>query len=278
MESKTHKAFSQDIVSGLFEEPIEKYHEARAIGSTHIRTFLKSTLQFMHMWNNPNDESTDAFLIGSALHCSVLEPDEFDKRFAVGPKDIDRRTKTGKETWADFVERSNGKEILTMDMYKMVHKMTDSIYQNQIAHELLADTQRELSARVALSNGLVVQCRPDAMKSSALIDVKTTMSIGKFASEIRGHAYPIQAAFYWFIMSSLYPEAYGEANFYWIAVEKMKAHECRVFGMDNADLKDVCERTVKPALKQMKDFFDQHYPFDLMNPPQQEAIEWVSAL
>ena len=55
---------------------------------------------------NPQKE-TPALVIGSAVHCAVLEPEEFGKRYAVGPR-VDRRTKAGKEEWEAFLQTSAG--------------------------------------------------------------------------------------------------------------------------------------------------------------------------
>ena len=42
------------------------------------------------------DEDSPALIMGKAVHCRILEPQEFGKRYTIAPQ-IDRRTKEGKE-------------------------------------------------------------------------------------------------------------------------------------------------------------------------------------
>ena len=57
---------------------------------------------------------TSALVLGKALHCRVFEPAEFGKRYAIAPS-VDKRTKEGKELYADFVQQSEGLTVLTRE-------------------------------------------------------------------------------------------------------------------------------------------------------------------
>ena len=73
-----------------------------------------------HYWErylNPHaspQKETPALLIGSAVHCAVLEPEEFGKRYAVGPR-VDRRTSKGKAEWEAFLIAAALKGLTCLD-------------------------------------------------------------------------------------------------------------------------------------------------------------------
>lgn len=46
-------------------------------------------------------KETDAMLLGTVVHCLILEPDTFSKRYVVGPN-VNASTLEGKEAWAEF--------------------------------------------------------------------------------------------------------------------------------------------------------------------------------
>lgn len=276
MKSIKNKTFSQVLSEGLFDEPINKYHKTKAVGSTHLRTFLKSPAQFVDLWLHGYQKKSEAFTIGSALHGLVLEPDKFHDRFACAPE-INRRTNAGKAEWQSFCEDNEGKEILSKDQISLSVKMSTSIHGNELASYLLRNTKREQSARVKLTNGLVAQCRPDALCLNKIIDVKTCSSLEKFKYEVKTYGYDIQAAFYYFILSRLFPEQYGSADFYFIVVDKTNINEVMVTGLDNETLKMILDEKVKPALAELGEFFGLVKDFSSYR-PQQKETKWMNII
>jgi len=271
---KNKHTTSQDVKTGLFDEPIQLYHATRAVGSTHLRTFMRSRAAFAHMWTHPFDKKTEAMTVGSALHCMVLEPHKFKDDFVVAPE-INRRTKAGKEEWEQFQAINAGKEVLKPEHMEQVRKMSDNIMRHNIAEELLKDAEVEKSARVSLSNGLITQCRPDAINNGKIIDVKTCQDVSKFHWDARSHKYNVQAAFYYFILSSLYPDRFEEADFYFIAVDKSEVCDVRVYGIDNATLQQTVSEEVKPTIRDLGYFLNDTE--DLLNyVPNQEEIDWLN--
>ena len=269
MENKD--IFSQ-ARTGLFEEDIEVYHGTKAISSTLLRLFMKSPKKFSHAWEGKQERvETEAFRVGSALHCMVLEPKEYPKRFVVAPE-INRRTKAGRDEWEMFLVNHEGKEVLKYEQYEQVLSMAEAISKDGLASGLLEDTKREMSARVTLTNGLVIQCRPDAMKAGHLLDVKTCVDVGKFKWEMKSYGYHLQAAFYYFLMSRLFPEDYGEANFYFLAVEKSSPWEVKVYGLGYDNLQMIVEQYIEPAFHNLKDYL---YERDINEAGE---IEWLDIL
>ena len=261
------------VKTGLFVEEINKYHATDAISSTNLREFLSSPKKFLHRMSGKMErEETDAFRVGSAVHCSILEPELLNKNFQVLPE-INRRTKEGREVYAKLMGDAavTSVTLLKQEQMDMVYGITASVMAEPIALELLEGTQREMSARVRLSNDLLVQCRPDALKPGCIIDVKTCANVSKFPYEMKSYGYHIQAAFYYFILSSIMPEQHGESAFYFIAVEKGDPYEVKLFGLDNTTLKFLVDEHIKPALINIKKFIDEPSSTS-------QSIEWLNIL
>ncbi len=79
-------------------EPIQTYHANPAISHSKLEVFRRRPRLFFKRYvekSLPPPETTTAFRVGSAVHCAILEPEEFNARFVVSQK-FDRRTKDGK--------------------------------------------------------------------------------------------------------------------------------------------------------------------------------------
>lgn len=63
----------------------EKYFAAPGLSNSMMKDLAISPLRMWHRWINPQreiDEPTAQMQFGTALHCAILEPDEFQRRFA----------------------------------------------------------------------------------------------------------------------------------------------------------------------------------------------------
>jgi hypothetical protein len=72
-----------------------------------LKAFAKSPNHYLQYVNREFVE-TPAMVLGSALHCAVLEPNEYGKRYTIAPK-FDRRTKAGKEQAEAWELAADGK-------------------------------------------------------------------------------------------------------------------------------------------------------------------------
>lgn len=185
---------------GRHTMPASEYHANEAIG--------KSTLDLIHRdpylveWSRKapvDDSDSDALKFGTALHSILLEPEKFVSEYAVAPKS-DMRTNAGKAEYADFVESSKGKAILSADDYRKLQIMRDSVMAHPQAVKLI-----EAEGEVEQSwfwkderTGLQCKCRPDKYipSSNLLVDVKSTASIAKFAYSVEDYRYYVQDPWY----------------------------------------------------------------------------------
>lgn len=78
------------------------YHAKHDIGASGLKLIInKSPAHYYHAYLSPTREQkepTPAMQIGTAWHCAVFEPDEFDQRFALFTGD--KRTSLGREQFA----------------------------------------------------------------------------------------------------------------------------------------------------------------------------------
>ncbi len=163
---------------------------------------------------------TDAMTFGSAFHCFVLEPDEFDSRYIVLPK-MDRRTKEGKAAFESF--SASGRELISEGDFQAMLRMRDSIMSNSAAVELLEGCAYEQPFQIPFE-GTQVKGIVDAWRKGAFIlDLKTCAdaSPDAFARAAHLSMYHEQAA--------LYQMACRESRFYWVAIENVAPYNCAVY-------------------------------------------------
>ncbi len=175
----------------------------------------KSPEYFRFMMDNPQPV-TPAMKFGSAIHMNVLQPEEFNNHYAIAPK-FDRRTKKGKEDYAEFIKSNMLKTIISEDDYVLIEQMTDKLMRDSDANTLISNGDKERI--IAWNNeeydvnckGMLDVYRED---SGIIVDLKTTQdsSYNGFASSVRKFKYYKQAAFYL--------DAVRAQEFYIVAIEK----------------------------------------------------------
>ena len=145
-------------------ETNEQYHANSAISHSKLELFRRRPISYYRRFiarTVARPETTEAFRIGSAAHCAVLEPDQFWARYALRPDGIDRRTKDGKAAFAEFESANVGKVVIAKDEAGDVEEMTAAVQHHPLASQLLAVGLPELSWRVEPVGGMALQCRTD---------------------------------------------------------------------------------------------------------------------
>lgn len=211
----------------------EAYHADRThISKSNLDKLAKSPAHFKWSLDNP-EEPTLAMEIGTMTHTFILEPSEFENRYAIQPK-FDGRTKEGKAA-KDLWARQNGcKKPITEDYMTILEGMKRSVYANKSAGKLLSsDGEAEVSF-FGQVEGVNCKCRFDWItKDGIAVDLKTTeaANMTDFGRSVWSFRYFVQAPFYKSVAASCGVDI---KRFFFLAVEKGAPHACCLYEIDEA--------------------------------------------
>jgi len=169
-------------------------------------------------------EATPAMVDGTIIHCAILEPDSFDKRFIVAPE-INKRTNAGKAEWAEFCKDNESKTVITAAQYDMSMSAQKAAYGHPTASELLSGGKAEQAYFWQDERtGEKCKCKADYV-SDVIVDLKTCSSAapGAFSKACADFKYHWQQAWY--------SRGIGIDDFYFIALEK-KTYFVEVYQLD----------------------------------------------
>lgn len=167
-------------------------------------------------------EKLKALDMGTALHCVLLEPEEFDKRFIVAPE-FNRRTNQGKADEAAFLKDCEGLGMTVMDAEqgRKLQLMRGSAMAYPPARWLLeADGHCEASIYWDdEETGELCRIRPDRYLTGqpVIVDVKKVADMDRFARHVEEFRYHVQHAMY---CDGFYQHFYEYPQFVFIAVSE----------------------------------------------------------
>lgn len=176
------------------------YHaETAHLSASGLKLFMRSPRHYWDAYLNPDRyirPSTAAMKIGTAVHCAILEPEEFDRRYMLRPDHINARTNDGKAELAAIAE--SGIEILNPDDFAQVTAMSSAFRAHPVSARLFTLDYRAEQTIFGEINGVPCKCRPDFMAADIMMDVKSTRdaSIAGFGRQAWNLGYHIQEAFY----------------------------------------------------------------------------------
>lgn len=180
----------------------EDYHNGLGISKSQLDIVAKDPA--LLFWNKdaPEDEEKkDALNMGTALHCILLEPDEFKNRFIEAPE-FNRRKKEGKEDEQAFLKEcaSTGKTVMDYEQHRKLRLMRDSVFAHIGAKRLLeADGYCESSIYWNdPETKELCRIRPDKLipDHNIILDVKKVSKISDFSKHIEEFRYHVQDAMY----------------------------------------------------------------------------------
>ena len=210
------------------------YHAAEGLSKSDLDLIHISPAHFKVL--KDSKEQTAAMLFGSALHKFVLEPDDFENEFVTAPE-CDRRTKEGRAIYAAFSEKAVGKDVISRQQLSDISSIAESIINHPLAGKLLEGGKAEQSYfwEDAETN-LLCKCRPDYIKGSYCIDLKTTQSAkpADFMKSAYNYRYHVQA--YWY-MKGLRACGVDVTDFIFIAAEKEPPYAICVYAAGEDFLK-----------------------------------------
>ena len=223
--------------SGIVIETNAEYHGYReAISKSRLANMSVCPAYFKWCEDNPTEPSDD-MVIGSAFHKIVLEPETFDDEFVVMPN-FDRRTKEGKLKYAEFVEQSEGKTVITQEQYDTICGMRDSIMSNPYARKLINGNIEQSMYWTDELTKVECKCRPDVWRKVAdrvvITDLKSTKSVmpNDFMRDVVKYHYDLQTAMYREGVSKNLNMPKDNIDFVFIAVEKKTPYLLNIMQAD----------------------------------------------
>lgn len=179
------------------------YHSAPGVSKSGLDQLARSPYHYHARYlaeNRPRSEPTAAMEAGTRAHCAVLEPEEFERRYRVGP-DVAKTTKAWKEA-AEHAEK-DGVTLIKPSEHATAMAQRKSVLQLPDVAEAFANGHAEVSAWWEdPETSVLCKCRPDFVHECdggvVLFDLKTTINASpeEFARSVARYRYAVQAAWY----------------------------------------------------------------------------------
>ena len=181
----------------------EEYRNLPGVNFSSLKHIAESPLAYQWHLTQP-DEPTPAMLFGSAFHCAILEPDQFDQRYAVRPEGLDLRKTADKQYWAEL---SAGKIALTITDAEKIAAMREGLYRNTEIRRLLeAPGTSEATIQWTGPGGRLCKGRLDKyLDDGTIFGLKTTSKFDQrqFQSSAWQMFYHAQWAWYYWGIGEL---------------------------------------------------------------------------
>lgn len=213
----------------------EQYHSSDGVSRSALWLFSQSPMHYWHRYLNPErkpNKPNPNFLIGELVHCLVLEPDEFNKRYYIMEK-VNKATKIGKAAYQNALDEAGLKTIISTVDAQIAQDMTQSAMSTSMADKLFGDAKVEKSIYFTHEpTGLQVKVRPDAWLDSIVTDLKTVKSgvYRDFQSSAFHYGYFLQAAM---IQAALKSIDVDMISFIFYCVEKVAPYACTYYVIDD---------------------------------------------
>lgn len=231
--TSTQERIADGIHKGLTRR---EYESIEAVNQSILKHFAKTPAHAREYMIHP-PEPTDAMNFGSALHCALLEPKRFETAYVVPPK-FDRRTKEGKDGWAQWENENRGKEILGFDEMEAIKTMAANCYNDPVAKSLLTSPGSNEVAVVWTDKKSGLRCKAllDRVTScvgyTVVVDIKSARDASEleFGRAVFRLGYHVQAAFY---LEGLRVLAPSDRRFFFVAVEKVPPYCVALYELDD---------------------------------------------
>lgn len=219
------RALLGKITAGI---PAEDYHARRLdIANNGGLSIIdsRSAAHYHHWVTAPaNEEESQVFAFGRALHCATLEPDVFRDTYVVLPADAPRdlrflrnakkpsdATKDAIAWWDEWEARCVGKTMLAADKLAQAEAMAAALralvlkFPEQKVEITVADLIDECETEVTLywvdeATGIICKARADlwSRELGLAMDLKSCLDASReaFAKAVHRHRYHVQHAHY----------------------------------------------------------------------------------
>lgn len=227
--------FTIELVKSELRTGSKSYRADPAINQSFLKD-VNSVSPSYADYRRLNPEETPALVFGSALHTLVLEPLEFNKRYAMLPE-CDRRTKEGKALYEDFCLSNVGKVVLKSDDVNKLLLMAEksrSHFESKTSHKSYAEAN--LFGTFAVTGGefkgetIDVKAQLDMLHvyddRCVIQDLKSVADISNVSGASYHSGWATQSAFYNDLTTFAFRK---ESSFEYVAQSKDEPYDVRKF-------------------------------------------------
>ena len=211
----------------------KEYREHPAISRSELFKISESPEKFKYYQEHP-EAPTPALIFGQLLHAMALQPETVNDLFAVAPN-VDRRTKMGKEAFAEFEASAENKTVVTSDMYQQASEMCEALNQNEFVKKLLKGEKEKVFFWDDDLTGEPCKCRVDCLtelnSDLIVVDLKTTENAetDAFMRSAIKYGYDFQSAMY---NKGVEMNTVKKPIFVFIAIEKKPPYAINILQAD----------------------------------------------
>jgi len=269
---------------GIYERiSFNEYLAWNAVSNSRLNLLQKSPRHFQKGFSK---EPTPAMQLGQLYHCGVLEPLAFANRYAIlpdfhkyaenctadGTQSSSTQTKFVKERTREFTAMMEGREVVSREWYEQTMALVVELNANEEARRLLNDQGDSELSIIWEENGIVCKARIDkvAVTHGAIVDLKSTAAIDKFAKSIASYGYHRQMAHY----QRGWKELTGDTLTPWlVAVESSEPFAVQAAPVSEEAL-EVGHGERRRLLEQLKQCRAENVWPPMPNPPQWNLPAW----
>lgn len=214
------------------------YRKHPAISRSELFKISESPEKFKYYREHP-EEPTPALVFGQLFHAMALTPETVWEQFAVMPN-VDRRTKSGKEAFAEFEAQAEGKTVVSVDMVEQATAMCEALNKNEFVNKLLKGEKEKPFFWVDEMTGEECKCRTDVLtevgKNLLIVDLKSTdnAETEAFMRSAIKYGYDLQSAMY---SEGVKANTGREPLFVFIAIEKKPPYAINILQSDKLFIK-----------------------------------------
>ncbi len=211
----------------------KEYRNHPAISRSELFKISESPEKFKYYKENP-EQPTPSLVFGQLFHAMALQPKTVWEQFAVMPN-VDRRTKSGKEAFAEFETHADGKTIVSFDMVEQATAMCDALSKNEFVKKLLKGEKEKPFFWVDEMTGEECKCRVDVITkivdNLVIVDLKTTecAETEAFIRSAIKYGYDFQSAMY---REGVKQNTGKEPLFVFVAIEKKPPYSINILQAD----------------------------------------------
>lgn len=178
----------------------KEYRAHAGISRSELFKMSESPEKFKYYQEHP-EEPTPALIFGQLLHAMALQPETVADLFAVAPN-VDRRTKAGKEAFAEFEATAKDKTVVTEEMLEKAAAMCDALSKDVFVTKLLKGKKEVPFFWSDDLTGEPCKCRVDCLTELGdrliVVDLKSADDASNVAfmrSAVK-YGYDLQSAMY----------------------------------------------------------------------------------